>query len=138
MPKRKKKKKKNPFQDYLNCCPEWYWVYGLHDAQIVNILREELLIDYNNKDPEYNRMEILLDCNNETGEENITKIILYNHSIVSGKLPNCDQGHIWWIDDKLLKSSDNSFKLELEFADEMDKRYYSEIIFEFAEVFRKQ
>ena len=131
-------KDEKKYYDYINSFPEWYWSYGLHDAEILNIQRKELLADYNFKDPKYNRMEILLDCAGSLGEADVTKIIIYNHKIISDSLPKCEQCNVWWIGDKLSKTSEDYYKLELEFADESDKRYFPIITFQTAEVIRKE
>ncbi len=138
MPKKHKMSKaEKEYHDYIKSCPDWYWVYGLHDAKILNITRVDLLADYNLKDPKYNRMEILLDCDGALFETDITKIILYDHKIISGKLPDLDINEAWWIGDKLTKKSNEKYLLELELAtDENDRRYISKIEFQTAEVYR--
>ncbi len=136
--KHKMSKAEKEYNDYIKSCPDWYWVHGLHDAKILNIIRADLLADYNLKDPKYNRMEILLDCDGALFEADITKIVLYNHKIISGKLPDLDTNEAWWIGDKLTQYSNGKYLLELELAtDENDRRYISKIEFQAAEVYRK-
>ncbi len=139
MPKEHKiNKPEKEYNDYIKKCPDWYWVRGLHDAKVLNITRADLLADYNVKDYKYNKMEILLDCDGALFEADITKIILYNHKIISGKLPDLDINEAWWIGDKLTQNSNGKYLLELELAtDENDRRYVSKIEFQTAEIYRK-
>ncbi len=136
--KQKINKAEKEYYEYIKSCPDWYWVHGLHDAKVLNITKADLLADYNIKDPKYNRMEILLDCDGALFEMDIKKIILYNHKIVSGKLPDLEINEAWWISDRLSKNSNGKYLLELELAtNEHDRRYISKIEFQLAEVLRK-
>ncbi len=131
MLKKHKMNKAEKEYNYIKSCPDWYWVHGLHDAKILNITRTDLLADEN-------RMEIFLDCDGALFETDITKIILYNHKIISGKLPDLNINEVWWIGDNLIKNSNNKYLLEIELAtDENDRRYISKIEFQTAEVHRK-
>ncbi len=131
-------KAEQAYHDYLQSCPDWYWVHGLHDAAVLSITSAELLPDYSRKDPLYNRMEILLDCAGALFETDITKIVLYNRKILAGSLPDWDRQAVWWFSDRLSKTPNGKYVLELELtAGKNDIRSVLQIEFLTAEVFRE-
>ncbi len=94
-------------------CPDWYWYYGLHDAEILEINELQLSPDYKTKTPKYNCLEIILDCKGALYETDISKINLYNYKIISGELPNKAEKKIWWMGDDLTVNNTNTYTLNL-------------------------
>ncbi len=138
MPKEHKiNKPEKEYKDYIKNCPDWYWVHGLHDAAVLDILTEELLTNYSEKDYRYNKMEILLNCDGALFETDITKITLYNYKIISGNLPDCSKYNVWWLRDALTKDAKSKYNLSLVLENEKRKHFSLEITFQFAETERK-
>ncbi len=134
--KKRTESSENKNYDCIKSFPLWYWTRGLHDSKVLSIHTEELLADYNLKDYKYNKMEFCLDWEASLGE-NVSKIILYNYKVVTGRLPNTNEHEAWWIGDRLSKTAEGKYLLELELAtDENDKRYISRIEFQAAEAYR--
>ncbi len=115
-------------------CPDWYWYYGLHDAEISEINELQLLPDYKSKTPKYNCLEIALDCRGALYETNITKINLYNYKIILGNLPSNTEKKIWWIGDTLTVNHAKKYILNLKLENASGKRIDLEIKFEDASI----
>ena len=123
----KKNKKASQLEKYYSEFPEWYWIYGLHDAEILSFSEMELPTDWKNKTPRYNCLEIQL--NSAGAMTKIKKIVFYNYSLKS----EFDIGTVekpWWMGDKLTRLPDNRFLLEVETEDAEGKRYVFSITFE--------
>ncbi len=134
--KQKMNKAEKKYYDYINSFPEWYWVYSLHDAEILEINQLELPPDYKTKTPKYNCLEILLDSK-DARESDIKKITLHNYKILSGKFPEFEKDHIFWLRDTLIQMSVDKYKLDLVLESSSGKHSCLEINFQFAEVIRK-
>ncbi len=133
---RKMSKAEKEYIEYLNSFPDWYWVYSLHDAEVLKINQLELPVDYKTKMPKYNCLEILLDSKGAR-ESDIKKITLYNYKVLSGEFPEFEKDHIFWLRDTLTQISNDKYKLDLILESGRGKHSCFEINFQFAEVIRK-
>ena len=121
------KKRISELEKYYSGFPEWYWIYGLHDAEILSFSEMQLPPDWKSKTPRYNCLEIQL--NSVGAMTKIKKIVFYNYSLKSDfdistlKKP-------WWMGDKLTRLPDNRFLLDVEIEDAKGERYVFSITFE--------
>ena len=75
------KKRIFELEKYYSGVPEWYWIYGLHDAEILSFSEMQLPPDWKSKTPRYNCLEIQL--NSVGAMTKIKKIVFYNYSLKS-------------------------------------------------------
>ena len=114
-----------------NELPEWYWTYGLHDAQILSFSELELPTDWKTKTPRYNCLEIMLDT--EGARTQIRKIEFYNYSYKSDvNVKEIEKP--WWMGDTLTHLPNGRFSLYVEIEDAKGKRYTFTITFDDARV----
>ncbi|MBO5324288.1 MAG: DUF4085 family protein [Oscillospiraceae bacterium] len=92
-----------------NKTPEWYWVYGLHDAQIISVTTKES--GWNPKD---NCLILKLNCDGVVGDANIVEIRFFNFKILTNGLDINLLNGGWWLSDDL-SEIDNRYLLELKF-----------------------
>ncbi len=124
-------------EEYWASFPDWYWKYGLHDAEVLSVSEKELIPDYKDRQPKYNCMEICLDCKNALYERDIEKILLYNYKI---KTPDFDVktlGKAWWMDDSLKEQKKGYYLSEIEVETADSERIDFTVSYESAEVIRK-
>ncbi len=121
------KKRMSKLEEYYSEFPEWYWIYGLHDAEILSFSEMKLPTDWKSQTPRYNCLEINL--NSVGAMTKIKKIEFYNYSLKSEIDINMVEKP-WWMGDKLTRLPDNRFLLEVEVEDAKGKRYVFFITFE--------
>ena len=113
--------------------PNWYWPYGLHDAEVKQINELVLSIDWKAKWPKNNCLEILLDGKGSRTSE-IKKISLYNYKILSGNLPDKNEKKIWWLGDTLTVLPNMKYHLALFLEQENGYEICLKIEFDIADV----
>ena len=114
------RKKTSELEKYYSDFPKWYWIYGLHDAEILSFTEMELPADWKSKTPRYNCLEICLDSSGAMTK--IKRIVFYNYSLKMKFDINMIEKP-WWMGDKLTCLSDNRFSLEVEIEDAKGDRY---------------
>lgn len=114
-------------------CPNWYWPYGLHDAEIVEINELNLPPNWKAELTKYNCLEILLDAKGSRTSE-IEKISFFNFKILSGNLPDKSEKKIWWLGDTLTVLSNMKYRLELFLEQANGNEIRLEIEFDIADV----
>ncbi len=134
---KKLRKAEKEYIEYMNSLPEWYWFYGLHDAEVLEINQLELPTDYKTEESKYNCLEISLDSKGAR-ESNIKRLAFYNYKIVSGKIPDFARDRIFWLKDTLTQLPENMYKMELVLESSGDIHSCIEIEFQKAEVIRKK
>lgn len=107
--------------------PAWYWVFGLHDAEILSFSEMELPTDWKSKAPRYNCLEIRL--NPAGAREKIKRIVFYNYSLKS-EIDMSTVKKSWWMGDTLTRLPDGRFSLEAEIVDTKGDRYSFSVTFE--------
>lgn len=112
---------------YYSQFPEWYWIYGLHDAEILSFSEIELPADWKSKNPKYNCLEICLDTSG--ARTKLDKIRFYNYSL-NTKIGIDSLKKSWWMGDKLTVLPDNRFTLEVEIEDVKGEKYTFSVRFE--------
>ena len=118
-----RKEKRNQF-------PDWYWPYGLRDAQIKAVNAQELSLGKNNR--YYNKMIIDIDPDCIAFGERVTRIILYNYKTdcsVADCLSLCSS---WWLRDVLTKDG-GKYSLSIDLETESRKKRVFNVTFDFAE-----
>ena len=121
------KKKNKKFEMEYSEFPNWYWIYGLHDAEILSFSKIELPMDWKTKAPRYNCIEIKL--NSSGARTHISKIVFYNCSLKSDVDINTIK-KAWWMGDKLTRLEENRFLLEVKIEDAKGNRSIFSIAFE--------
>ena len=114
-----------------NKSPEWYWRYGLHDANIISATKKES--DWN---PTDNCLILKIDCNGAMHEANITEIRFYNYKIKTSDFDISLLNGGWWLSDEMVTKGDR-YLLDLEFDTAKCKTKHLEISFRRAEVIRE-
>lgn len=127
------------FEEYCSQFPDWYWKYGLHDAEILSVSEIELTPDWKSKHPRRNCLKIHLDSSDAMSERNICMIRLYNYKIKTPELDLNNLEHTWWISDTLTQLPNNHFLLEIciETVRGKRKQFMFAVEFEIPEVERK-
>ncbi len=111
--------------------PDWYWVYGLHDAEIKRISFQTLDYDYTQKNPIRNYLLVELDSCNALFDTTITSIKFYNAKIIRG---TTDLSGYWWMSDEL--TFDKKKYLLVIYVSSIKEKTSMHISFDTAEVFR--
>lgn len=119
--------KASELEKYYSQFPEWYWIYGLHDAQILSFTKTELSTDWKSKKPRYNRIELCLDSSGAMTP--VKKITFFNYSLNIDFDINAIKKP-WWMGDKLTTLPDGHFLLEVEIEDAKGSGYTFSINFE--------
>ena len=89
--------------------PDWYWVKGLHDAQVTDLSFIDFDYDYTKRNPTRNCMTIQLDTRSAMFDTSIKAIKLLNSKIVQG-----DTDFVGWFwKDDILKPSHKGFELQI-------------------------
>lgn len=123
----KKNKKVSELEKYYSQSPEWYWIYGLHDAEILSFAEMKLPTDWKSKTPQCNCLEIQL--NTAGAMTKIKKIVFYNYSLESDiDIKTIEKP--WWMKDKLTRLPNDHFSLEVEIEDANGSRYTFSVNFE--------
>jgi hypothetical protein len=113
-----------------NQFPEWYWTHGLHDANIVSVMKKES--DWNPRD---NCLILKIDCDGALFETDITEIRFYNYKIKTSDFDVNLLNGGWWLSDEVVKKGDH-YLLDLKFDTAKCKTKHLEITFSRAEVIR--
>ncbi len=122
-----RKQNVSELEKYYSGFPEWYWIYGLHDAEILSFAEMELPTDWKSKKPRYNGLEI---CLNSSGAmTKVKKITFFNYSLKTEFDINTVK-KTWWMCDKLTALPDERFLLEVEIEDSNGSRYIFSVSFE--------
>ena len=124
-------------EEYYSQFPDWYWKYGLHDAEILSVSEAELIPDYKDKSPKRNCLEICLDSRNALYERDIEKIRLYNYKIKTLCFDIKSLEKTWWMGDSLEKQKNGHYLSEIEVENANGERTELSVSFELAEVMRK-
>ncbi len=114
-----------------NQIPEWYWVHGLHDANIVSVIKTE-----SDRNPDDNALILKIDCEGALFEADITEIRFYNYRIKTDDFDISLLNGGWWLSDELCDKG-NRYLLELKFDTAKCKTKVAQISFKRAEVIRK-
>lgn len=115
--------------------PDWYWIYGLHDAKIKSVSELILEPNWKSKERSYNCLEFCIDCSGALYESNITKISLFNYKIKACEGGISWYGDTWWMYDELTQTP-NGFTLTLTTENIKGNRKSLTVLFEAAEVLR--
>ena len=86
--------------------PDRYWIYGLHDAQILSVEELELPYDHKSRDHKRNVFIIRVDSNHALFDRSVKEIRLYDYKILTGEISPSDLQEIWWISDSLISEND--------------------------------
>ena len=118
--------------------PDWYWVRGLHDAQIVSVDELELPYDYKLRNPTRNVFVIRLDSAQALFDRSVKEIKLYNYKILTAGASSSDLLKVWWLSDSLIKENDKFYlSISLQRCGHKIEDFDFAIQFSFAEVTRK-
>ncbi len=128
-------KPEKEYNDYIQNCPDWYWFYSLHDAEILEANELELPPDWKSDKPKWNCLELFLDAKGAR-ESNIQKILLYNYKLVDGDITILKEEKVWWMGDTISYGNDK-YILDIEIENTNGERFVLKIEFEIAEVNRK-
>ena len=113
-----------------NQFPEWYWTHGLHDANIVSVMKKGS--DWNPRD---NCLILKIDCDGALFETDITEIRFYNYKIKTSDFDVNLLNGGWWLSDEVVTKGDH-YLLDLKFDTAKCKTKHLEITFSRAEVIR--
>ncbi len=130
------KRTKTAQKDIFENSPDWYWDYGLHDAEILEAIELELPRDWRAADPKWNCLELVLDARGAIFDTSVRKIALFNYKILSGNIDDLKEGKIWWMGDTL-SEIDGDHVLDIEFERPNGSRFDLKIKFQTAEVYRE-
>ena len=125
-------------EEYYSRFPDWYWKYGLHDAEILSVSELELTPDWKSERPRWNCLEICLDSSGAMYETDICKICLYNYKI---KTPDTNINELekpWWIGDTITRLQDDRYLLEITIETAHGEHKQFAVAFEIPEVERKK
>ncbi len=86
--------------------PDWYWVRGLHDAQITSVEELELPNNYKLRNPIRNMLIIRLDSKQALFDYLVKEIKLYNYKIITSEISSSDLQKSWWLSDRLTNEND--------------------------------
>ncbi len=114
-----------------NNLPEWYWTYGLHDANIISATNTE-----SNWSPNDNCLILKIDCEGAMFETDITAVHFYNYKIKTNDFDVSLLKGGWWLSDEITKKGDH-YLLDLKFDTAKSKTKHLEIVFQRAEVIRE-
>ncbi len=129
-------------EEYYAKFPDWYWKFGLHDAEILSICELELTPNWKEKHPKRNCLEVLLNSKNAY-ETNINKISLYNYAITAMKMNATEPTTleefrgVYWLGDSIEQLEDGGYLLEIECTDTQSNPMYLSVKFEIPEIERK-
>ena len=134
-------------KEYVSSCPanppDWYWVYGLHDACIIQIESFEFPFDYNRfigEKSKYNRncLSLKINAKGALYDNSIKEIRFYNYKILSDYNLLLDKKDVCWKADRLLDQG-GCFVLEIDLWDfySNQKDFTFKIKFDRAEVDRE-
>ena len=130
-------------EEYYAQFPDWYWKYGLHDAEILSVCELELAPNWKEKHPKRNCLEVLLNSKNALNETNINKISLYNYVITGMKMNATDPitleefRGVYWLGDSIEQVEEGKYLLEIECTDSHSNLMYLSVKFEIPEIERK-
>ncbi len=124
-------------EEYYSQFPDWYWKYGLHDAEILSVSEAELIPDYKDKSPKRNCPEICLDSRNALYERDIAKIRLYNYKIKTLCFDIKSLEKTWWMGDSIEEQEKGNYLSESETETAEQEWIRFTVSYEFAEVERK-
>ena len=101
--------------------PEWYWIYGLHDAKIIEVESFEFPFDYNKfvgQKNKYDRnlLKLKFDSKGALYDTSVKEIRFYNYKIVTPDISLENRKIIWWMSDRLIQN-DYNFVLEIDLLD---------------------
>lgn len=130
-------KKERAYEQYLASFPEWYWVHGLHDAQILSISTEENGHLWQHKRPFHNCLVLELNSASAIYDNTVRTLVFYNYTYLTPDVDIHVLDNAWWLRDRLKQLGDNRWHLELvvEPADVGNRTI--EFVFEFAKIVRK-
>ena len=134
-------------KEYVSSCPanppDWYWVYGLHDAFITKIESIDFPFDYNKflkEKNKYNRncLSLEIDAKSALYDTSIEGIRFYNYKILTDCNLLHDKKEVCWKADRLSGQGD-CFILEIDLLDIKSnlEDFTIKIKFDRAEVDRK-
>ena len=112
-------------KEYVSSCPtnppDWYWVYGLHDAFITKIESIVFPFDYNKfakEKSKYNRncLSLKIEAKSALYDTSIKEIRFYNFKILSDYNLLLDKIDACWKADRLSNQGD-CFVLEIDLWD---------------------
>ncbi len=132
---KKERKVINTQEKLFDNKPDWYWFYGLHDAEILNANELSLQPDWGVTEPKWNCLELILDSGGAR-ESDIHKILLYNYKTICGNIDGLKDKNVWWIGDRISCQKD-SYILQLELENSHGDKFDLQIEFKTAEIFRK-
>lgn len=91
--------------------PDWYWIHGLHDAEIISYEVVELEYDYTDRNPKRNYLQLNLNAKHAMYDTSITAIRFYNY-----KCDNLTElANSYWLEDEL-QEVNNKFILKISFT----------------------
>ena len=134
-------------REYMSRChdihPEWYWINGLHDAKITDVVMLEFPFDYNKfvgEKSNYYRNLLVLKINAKGAlyDTSVQEIHFYNYKILTPDISLDGRKVIWWLSDRL-SGNENRYVLEIDLQDldAYPEDFTFKIKFEKAEVKRK-
>lgn len=134
-------------KEYVSACPDnppdWYWIYGLHDAFITEIKPVEFPFDYNKfieEKSKYDRncLSLKIDAKDALYDTSIEEIRFYNYKILTAcHLPN-DKKRVCWKADRLSEQGDHFIlEIDLLYFDSHPEDITIKIKFDRAEVDRE-
>ena len=123
--------------------PDWYWVSGLHDANIVGVETFEFPFDYNKFVGEKNSwtrnlIALKIDAKGALFDSSVQEIQLFNYKILTPDISLENRKKVWWLADRLTKNDDHYvLEIDLQDVDSYPEEFTYSIKFERAEVIRK-
>lgn len=110
--------------------PDWYWIHGLHDANIISAAVKE-----SKWNPTDNCLILQIDCEGVLVEAGITEIRFYNFKILTSDFDLDSLNGGWWLSDELTQKGDRYF-LALRFDTVKCKTKHFEMKFQKVEIIR--
>ena len=134
-------------KEYISSCPdnppEWYWIYGLHDACIMQIESFEFPFDYNKfigEKSKYNRncLALKIDAKGALYDNSVKEIRFYNYKVLTEHISLHNRKEVWWLADRLSDQGDfYTLEIDLQDLNSYPEDFTIKIKFDRAEVCRE-
>ena len=130
------KKSYRAYKESWKDFPAWYWKYGLHDAEILEV--SELGDGIDKKRGKYykNCLVLTFDSSGAIYETDIKKIIFYNYEVKMSNAPLSQLSKTWWMGDTIERLSNGNYLLNFEVSLENNDRLNFFMEFEYVQVER--
>lgn len=105
--------------------PPWYWVRGLHDAEILGLREIPPL-----RGSQAPCLEIALDASGALLDTEITRLTLFSFRWNSAPAPLTEPPRLWWLRDRLTAIPDGRYRLEVVLQNARRRHVFWDVSFE--------